>query len=55
VAPSESGLFERSYAPLTCGLLAPFSPDKKLAAKKRSQPTASMRASLTISANSYGR
>jgi hypothetical protein len=30
-------LFERIYAPLTCGLLAPFSPDKKLAAEKRSQ------------------
>ena len=30
-------LFERIYAPLTCGLLAPFSPDKKLATEKRSQ------------------
>ena len=30
-------LFERIYAPLTCGLLAPFSPDKKLATEKQSQ------------------
>jgi hypothetical protein len=30
-------LFERIYAPLTCGLLSPFSPDKKLANEKRSQ------------------
>ena len=30
-------LFERIYAPLTCGLLAPFSPDKRLATEKRSQ------------------
>jgi len=30
-------LFERIYAPLTCGLLAPFSSDKKLADEKRSQ------------------
>jgi len=30
-------LFERIYTPLTCGLLAPFSADKKLATDKQSQ------------------
>jgi len=30
-------LFRRIYAPLTCGLLAPFSGDKRLATEKHSQ------------------